>query len=372
MRISFVGDIMLGRFIGEKYHKKKYQLISSSLLNKIKEADFIMANLESPITDQPSLSSIAFAGSRELLKQLNFISCFSISNNHINDFGTSGINETLQNLSDLDISCNGLYTSDYKPVFITSEDNNIAIITCTDMMNHELETNCPFKILRVGSPFLDDIIKKTKEQGYFIILYAHAGSLFTRYPNPQIRNLLHTYVDKGADCIVTAHSHCLGGMEYYKGVPIFHSIGDFLMDGSSFRRRQSCILNLEITHNVLQTWNIIPTITSPSLQADLPNEKIRNKILSSFSSVSAALKKREKGYVSFYKYQYKKEIIYHSLSTLHFVYATKGLLGLIKVLYVRVWDVIRMIKRVCTNRSKMRVDTDALYSKHKLTNDKIR
>lgn len=371
MRISFVGDIMLGRFIWEKYQKYPYQLISSSLLSKLEESDYVIANLESPITEQISTNSIAFAGSKLLLNQLQWVSCFSISNNHINDFGVSGINETLQNLFDAKICCNGLYKIDYEPFIIDKSGERIAIITCTDMMNSEFGEDCPFKTLRIGTPLLEEVITKTKKQGYFTILYAHAGSLFTRFPNPQIRDLLKLYVDKGADCIVTAHSHCLGGMEIYKGVPIFYSIGDFLMDGASYRRRQSCVLDLEINHNILNKWNITPTITTISLQTNFPDEKLRNKMLRSFAYVSEMLEKKERKYDLFYKYQYKKEIFYHSLSTLHFIYSTKGLNGLLKVLYIRIWDIIRMIQRLCTDRSKVRVDSDALYSKHKLTNSEI-
>lgn len=31
----------------------------------------------------------------------------------------------------------------------------------------------------------------------------------------------HECVDNGADVVVTAHSHCLGGMEVYKGKTIW-------------------------------------------------------------------------------------------------------------------------------------------------------
>lgn len=78
MRISFIGDIMLGRFVSEKYLKEPYQLINSSLLNKFKESNYVIANLESPITEQISTNSIAFADSKLLLGQLKWISCLSI------------------------------------------------------------------------------------------------------------------------------------------------------------------------------------------------------------------------------------------------------------------------------------------------------
>ena len=373
MQISFVGDIMLGRLIQRKYLEQPYRLLSQNVEDKLRNSDYIIANLESPITNMPPADSITFAGNPLLLEQFNWISCFSLSNNHINDFGSIGMNDTLENLAEIGIPSNGLYQLNYTPYLIErGENEKVAIIMCTDMLNYEFDSSCPYHTLRIGTPLLEEIILKYKSLGYFLILYAHVGSLFTRYPNPPIRSLLYSYANKGVDCIVTAHSHCLGGMEYYKGIPIFYSIGDFLMDGSSFRRRQACILEMKIENKVLKDWNITPTYTNFELQTIFPSKQLEKKILKSFDSVSKRLaNKIGNEYVSFYKYQYKKEIVYHSFSTLTFLYKSKGMKGMMRILRIRIWDIFRMIKRILVNRSKMRYDSDALYKKHKLKDNDI-
>lgn len=137
------------------------------------------------------------------------------------------------------------------------------------MMNYEFDENCIYKTIRIDDSLLNEVINKYKGLGYLVILYAHVGSLFTRYPNPQIRDFVHQQVDKGVDCIITVHSHVLGGMEVYKDVPIFYSLGDFLMDGASFRRRRSCVLNLSIVDNRIVNWDIIPTITDLDSQVKM-------------------------------------------------------------------------------------------------------
>lgn len=372
MKISFVGDIMLGRLIQRKYLERSYRLLSRDVEDKLRNSDYVIANLESPITNVLSANSITFAGTPLLLGQFDWVSCFSLSNNHINDFGVVGMSDTLENLSERGIHSNGLFQLEYVPYLIETEKEKIAIIMCTDMLNYEFDSSCPYHTLRIGNPLLDEIILKYKALGYFLILYAHVGSLFTRYPNPPIRNLLYSYIDEGVDCIVTAHSHCLGGMEYYKGIPIFYSIGDFLMDGSSFRRRQACILDVQIENSRLKNWSIIPTYTNFELQTIFPSKRQEGKMLKSFNSVSKNLvKKVGNEYVSFYKYQYKKEIVYHSFSTLLFIYKSKGLKRMLRILRTRIWDIFRMIKRVLVNRSKVRYDSDALYKKHELKDDDI-
>ena len=375
MRISFVGDIMLGRFVGEKFSQTNYQIVSSEIVDKLKQSDYVIANLESPIIDSQTESEddhLRFLGDSAILEQFDWVDCFSLSNNHINDCGTIGMNQTISALNSYNLSWNGLYKEEYVPFLIEEQNCKIAVITCTDLMNIEFSENCLWKTLRVGDSYIDNIIKKYNEQGYFIALYAHVGMLFTRFPSPAIRDYLHSKVDLGVDLIVTVHSHALGGMEEYNGVPIFHSLGDFIMDGNSFRRRQNYILNVEIERNKIKSWDIIPTIIDVELRTVIPNDKAQKKMRQSFQLVSSKLDKHREDYSDFYKVQYKKEMLAHSLSTLHFIFKTKGIIGMFRLLYVRIFDVFGMIGRVFKDKSKMRYDVGVVSSKRKMSNKSIK
>lgn len=224
--------------------------------------------------------------------------------------------DTMCHLKEVSIGYNGLFEKDYFPFIIEEGSNRIAVVTCTDMLNYEFSYNCRYKVLRVDQPLLNEVIKEYKSNDYFVILFAHVGSLFCRYPNPLIHDILYGLIDNGADCIVTAHSHCLGGMDVYKGVPIFYSLGDFLMDGSSFRRRQAGMLQLEIKNNVLKDWVLLPVVTNTDLTVVLPDEKQKKNILKSFNCVTQRILKNKDNYQNFYARQYKKEMFNHSVSTL--------------------------------------------------------
>ena len=99
----------------------------------------------------------------------------------------------------------------------------------------------------------------------------------TRFPNPDIREILHRKIDIGVDIIVTVHPHVLGGMEYYKGKPIFYSIGDFVMDGNSYRRRRAAVLNIEIEDSLFKGYEITPTIINEDFETVLPSNRIKKK-----------------------------------------------------------------------------------------------
>lgn len=372
MKISFIGDIMLGRFVQEKYYAQKYSLVSEDVLSDIQKSDYVIANLESPVTDCESTNSLAFAGSEDMLSQLEWVDCFSLANNHINDFCEAGMVDTIANIEKHSIKHNGLFVDHYIPQVVEKDGCKIAVVMCTDMLNYEFDENCKYKVLRADAPEVNATIKKCAADGYFTILFAHCGSLFSRFPNPEIRDLLYSAIDAGAGCVVTAHSHCLGGEWQYKGVPIFWSLGDFLMDGGSYRRRRSCFLTLTIENSQLKSWKITPTVTNMDLQVVYPSAKEKGKMLKSYQSVTRKMGVQRKDYAAFYKTQYKKEMIQHSLSTLRFLYDTKGLLGFMKMLKVRYYAVYRMIHRMIFDRSKSRYDADGIDQKHLLNIDDIR
>ena len=356
---------MLGRFVAEQYNTKAYKLISDEVVTELMKSDIRIANLESPIYGGKSDDSLKFAADEDLLDQFKWVDCFSLSNNHINDFGTQGMIETITSFKRKELICNGLYTDIYQPFIIEQNNEKIAIITCADMMNYEFSDNCPYKTLRVNrSEIIVNYIKKYKLKGYFVVLYAHVGMLFTRYPNPLIRDFVHNMIDEGADCIVTAHPHCLGGHEYYKNKLIVYSLGDFLMDGASFRRRRSGILNIQISGGKIEEWGIIPVETTMDLSVVFPNKKNEKKMMKSFDNVSCKIAKHSDSYLSFYKIQYKKELLAHSWSTIIFEYKRRGLAGLVKTLFKRIGAVKGMARRVVTDRSTMSYDADAIEEKN--------
>lgn len=371
-KIQFVGDIMLGRNVAQKFKEKPYDLISEEVINKLAKTDVRIANLESPITSVEDDDSLKFGGNKEILQQFSWVDCFSLSNNHINDFGHQGMMDTISNLKRAGINNNGLYKETYEPFIIEKGVERIAVIMCTDMMNIEFANSCPYKTLRVNEP--DKVaaeIHRCKEAGFFTILFAHIGMLFSRFPNPPSREFLHKMVDEGADCIVTAHSHCIGCHEEYKGVHIFHSLGDFLMDGASFRRRTAYILSLEVKSNRIVNWSIQPTQTTMELQVVLPENRTTNKIVAKFEEDSLKMATIKGDFRAFYKREYRKDMLSHSLSTLHFELKRRGLKGLIHILKVRSRDVFGMMKRMVTDRSNMAYDTDGVDTKHKMSNKDI-
>ena len=371
-RITFIGDVMLGRMVGAKYKQAPYKIVSDELAKEARDTNYVIANLESPVVRELDADAdhLQFQGNPDTLDELKWIDAFSLSNNHINDCAERGMDETIAILEEKCFKYNGLYEKEYEPLLIEQGKERIAVVTITDMMNIPFADDNKWKTLRVGDTKVQQVIKEWHDKGWLVILYAHIGILFSRYPNPVTYEYLHQCVDAGADVVVTAHSHCLGCMETYHNVPIFHSLGDFVMDGNSFRRRRSGMLKLTIEGGKVSNWEIIPAELNKDYETVCPKEKVSDRMLRDFKTVSEKLAKHADNYTNFFKWQYKKEMMLHTSSTLSYLIKTRGVSGMFKMVFQRFEEVGRMFKWVAKDRSKDRRDDDAIRADRKKFTDK--
>lgn len=68
-----------------------------------------------------------------------------------------------------------------------------------------------------------------------LVVYVHWGLEHQEKPEAYQRTLAQKYIEAGADVVFGAHSHCLQGIEYIDGKPVFYSLGNFVF-GSSIER----------------------------------------------------------------------------------------------------------------------------------------
>lgn len=203
----------------------------------IKKYDFSIVNLEAPIvsegigeitkhgpnlkTDESVIGSLKYAG----------ISMVTLANNHINDYGSEGISNTVKILDKNNIRYVGVGKSredaaEYK--ICQNGHNRVAIINCCE---HEFSiveqgyTANPLELI----PIFNKIIEaKTKADNLIII--THGGSEHCLYPSLRMKETYRFFIDAGADAVINHHQHCINGYEIYKGKLIYYGIGNFCFD----------------------------------------------------------------------------------------------------------------------------------------------
>lgn len=168
----------------------------------------------------------------------NGINMFVLSNNHIMDYGTEGIKQTLTTFAPEDVVIGvGRWNEVYKIQKITIRGITIGFIS---------GTSCDFSALKsqwddkdkigcawINSPeFIKCILAGVNQCDYLFVI-AHAGVEFLDIPLPEFRDLYRFWIDLGASGVIASHPHVPQGLEVYKDRPIYYSLGNFIFQGSS-------------------------------------------------------------------------------------------------------------------------------------------
>ena len=189
------------------------------------DGDITLINLEAPLTKNCKLMTegMTFCGDTRHIKGLVFagVDTVSIANNHIDNFGLAGRNETTALLESNNIGWSGFGKLDIR-----------------------LVKNIKFGFLAFNGieiPFDRDQIKKeieeAKKKTDVLLVSAHWGDEYVLTPrkygniapdDPQ--EIGHLMIDAGADLVIGNHPHTVQGVEIYKGKLITYAHGNFIFD----------------------------------------------------------------------------------------------------------------------------------------------
>lgn len=268
---------------------KVTDLIGNELQKKLEESDIRIFNLEAPITykDKPldkcgpnlKINPKTIVG----IKKIN-PSLLTLANNHIMDFQTAGLKETIDILKNHEIDFVGVgeNLSTLKKTHIFNIKNKkIGVYVCAE---HEFSIATKIKVGAVPFDLLDTIEEITKlnnECDYVIVLY-HGGKEHYRYPSPNLKYNCNKMVEYGADLVICQHSHCIGCMENYRSGKIIYGQGNFIFDDDESEFWQTSLLVQIIINNDGVKIEYIPIVKKKNV-IGLADNKKHQEILSDFN-----------------------------------------------------------------------------------------
>lgn len=229
--LMFVGDMMFDRHIRTKARQNGgYSYILEPMAPLFNSADLIIGNLEGPVTTNPSRSEGSVPGSTdnyfftfdpvilEELKKFPFV--VNLGNNHITNFGSDGIDQTLDFLAGAQIPFFGQIgraATTPESVIIPVRNLKVALINYNEFLPGGMERA------------LADI-QKLKPQSDLVVVYPHWGAEYVPVANQVIADQARAFADAGADLVIGSHPHVIQNQETYNGVPIYYSLGNFVFD----------------------------------------------------------------------------------------------------------------------------------------------
>ncbi len=225
--ILFVGDMFFDRqirFVGEQSGVDYPFSCVDSLLHS---ADFVVGNLEGPITSNPSVSFGTIPGSAnnyrftfptstaETLFRHN-IKVVSNSNNHILNFGFEGLSSTRVYLDQAGVGYFG--GVDGSEAVHRMEYNGISF---SFVGYNEFGGSSPGDVANV--------IAKENKAGRVVIVFAHWGTEYSTSAD-DILPIATLFAENGAAAVVGAHPHVVGQSEKIGSTTVYYSLGNFIFD----------------------------------------------------------------------------------------------------------------------------------------------
>ena len=241
--LTVVGDLMLVRGVPDA------AAALTPLSERLRSADITVGNLESTLSlnGQPTQGGDSFGGTPALLRPLRRagFDALSLANNHTGDYGSTALVETVRAFDGSGIEGFGAgahlgEASD--PVILEREGVRFAFVgfnaigetpRATPRAPGALSVRMP---PRTGPLVLADLdrvasaVRRAALSADVVVVLPHWGRQYTHTPEPIQSIVAQRLVAAGADLVVGGHPHWVQRAERINGVPVLHSLGNFVFD----------------------------------------------------------------------------------------------------------------------------------------------
>lgn len=269
--IILTGDVLFANAFKAAYDAGGIEkVVSPELLEQLNEADILMVNNEFPFSDrgEPMADKqFTFRCSPSYVKALYEmgVDIVSLANNHTLDYGRVALSDTFQALDGAGILYGGAgdSTARAKEVQVVEVNGKrygfIAVSRVVPSVDWKIENGTPGMFTCYDAAALIEVIKEAKQTCDFVTVFPHWGTEYSEQPNTVQRELAKQCMDAGADLIVGAHTHCLEGIQFMDGKPVFYSLGNFIF-GQSIDR--SAAVKVTVTADGAVSYALIPVYAS--------------------------------------------------------------------------------------------------------------
>lgn len=246
-KFLFTGDVMLGRYVetlmnneGDNY---PFQNIKFFL------RDFItIINLEGSVPENHIATKnggFRFSFTEKVANTLLFsgVSAVSLANNHMNDWGSSGYENTKKVLSENKIKYFGNYEETSEDVFIDKLDSETRLVIYGINV---ISTSWDLEKAKEVTTLL-----RKKYSDDYLVAFVHWGNEYKHKQSAYQQKLAYQILDLGVDAIIGSHPHVIQGVEIYNNKPIFYSLGNFIFDQYFSKAvQEGYLLSLEKNGNI--------------------------------------------------------------------------------------------------------------------------
>lgn len=308
VRLLFAGDVYLSDHVLEAYDAAGGidGVLSQGYQAEIRAADYFVTNEEFPFSTRGTPApdkQFTFRVHPEKVKLMQEmgIDLVTLANNHALDYGRDAMLDTIDTLDHVGIRHVGAgknLAEARKPAIVELNGRTFAFIGATRVYPEAdwaagTDSAGMFSSYDGGAALAEEV-KAAKQQVDYVIAYVHWGIEREEMPNEVQKSIAHRLVDAGADLVVGAHPHVLQGLEYYQGVPIAYSLGNFVF-GSSIP--STALLQADVDDEGIRL-RLIPGTSAAGYTRKLDDAEKIAAFYEKMSGLSSGVKIDAAGYLS--------------------------------------------------------------------------
>jgi len=226
------------------FRQRAAEAMFNGLLSEFTQADFTVVNLECPLTtegspvDKDGRALKAHIDCAEGLRAAH-IRAVNLANNHILDYGESGLESTITACQQAGIEHFGAGADSRQAGQILVW--NISGLRVGFLGAAEREFNMSARDTWGANP-LDPVamarsLRAHRHEIDFLVALVHGGREYYPYPTPRLQQLCRFLVEEGAHAVICQHSHCPGSYEEYEGALIVYGQGNLLFDAPRVQKQ---------------------------------------------------------------------------------------------------------------------------------------
>ena len=271
MRIALLGDVALSGVYDVSSSDSVFPLIQN-IRNIIENCDYVICNLESPLTHQTKTHMCKGVYLRsapqnvEVLKYLG-ITHVTLANNHVFDYGKKAAQETIKILEENNIGYCGLCGD---PLFLSKGEDKVLVDGfCCYSANGIYYGEKPLAIKTLSFSTMKEFLDEANSKKCFPVASVHYGIERLHYPAPEHMRLFRGFSENYNYVLHGNHTHSIQGYEKYKDSLFFYSLGNLLFDDvkttsvktsvkQNKETRKTYIVIIEVKENQLSNYRIIP------------------------------------------------------------------------------------------------------------------
>jgi len=310
LTLALAGDVMLGRLVDESLARgRDYARPWGDVLPTLRGADLFFVNLECALTHRTERWSdggykpFYFRADPAAVRTLELggVDFASVANNHIGDFGSEGLRDTLAVLDRAGIAHAGAgidRLSAREPALLTRAAARVAVVACADYpAEWAAAATAPginYTPVSLAPRYFDELkvtLAVAREQADLVVFSIHWGPNMRERPSREFQAFAHAVIDAGADIFWGHSAHLVHGIEFRRGHPILYDTGDLVDDYAvdpQLRNDLAAVFLLSVTPPTVQEIEVVP-VRIDDLQVNLARGRDRDWFLERFNAHCAEL-----------------------------------------------------------------------------------